>query len=155
MPFQVKITKTALVNPGLTESQNWSKSSQNNIFHVSTSNPSHSKIFVKFDLRLTLEGTKTPNFDPTIRMGWGIPFPRTIHGSKSELKRLRYLENHVERVSMLPEVITRPDHWNFNFFSVLQTRHPNLSKDTKISSIGVQEGLPICDRNQARKRQNC
>ena len=30
----------------------------------------------------------------------------TIHGSKSELKRLRYLENHVERISRLPDAIT-------------------------------------------------
>ena len=34
--FQVKLTKMPLVNPGLTESQSRSKSSQNNIFHVST-----------------------------------------------------------------------------------------------------------------------
>ena len=35
-----------------------------------------------------------------------IPFPTTIHGSKSELKRLRYPENCTKHVSMLPEVIT-------------------------------------------------
>ena len=117
----------------------------------------------KFDLSLTLEGPKTPNFDPTIRMGWGqrrweyywIPFLRTIYGSKSKLKQLRYLKNRMECVNTLPEAITRSDRWNSNFFSVLETRHPNLSNDTKINSIGVQEGLSICDRNQAGKRQNC
>ena len=30
----------------------------------------------------------------------------TIHGSKSELKRLRYPENHKKHVSTLPEIIT-------------------------------------------------
>ena len=44
-----QIDKMPLVNLGLTESQNWSKSSKNNIFHVSTSNPSYSEIFVNFD----------------------------------------------------------------------------------------------------------
>ena len=38
VPFQVKLTKIPLVNLGLIESQSWSKSSQNNIFYVSTSN---------------------------------------------------------------------------------------------------------------------
>ena len=35
-PFYVKMTKIPLVNPRLIESQNWPKSSQNNIFHAST-----------------------------------------------------------------------------------------------------------------------
>ena len=69
MLFQVKLTKMPLVNPGLTESQNWSKSSQNNMFHVSASNPSYIVIFVDFDPKLTPEGTKNPNFDPTVRTG--------------------------------------------------------------------------------------
>jgi len=30
----------------------------------------------------------------------------TIHGSKSELKQLRYHENWAERISTLPEAIT-------------------------------------------------
>ena len=46
VPFWVKLTKMPLVNP---KSQSWSKSSQNNIFHVSTKNLSYSMIFVKFD----------------------------------------------------------------------------------------------------------
>ena len=49
VPFQAKLTKMPLVNPGLTNSQNWSKSLQNHIFHVSTSNPSYLVIFVNFD----------------------------------------------------------------------------------------------------------
>ena len=68
----------------------------------------------KFDLRLTLGGTKNPNFDPSIRTGWsqhhykyyGIPFLTTIHRSKSKLKWLRYLENHVEHISTIPESVT-------------------------------------------------
>ena len=48
-PFQVKMTKTPLVNPNLTKSQSWSKSFEDNIFHVSISNLSHLDIFVNFD----------------------------------------------------------------------------------------------------------
>jgi len=47
-------------------------------------------------------------------MGWDqrhceddqIPFSTTTHGSKSELKRLRYPENRKKGVSTLPEAIT-------------------------------------------------
>ena len=47
-------------------------------------------------------------------MGWDqrycknyqIPFPMTIHGSKLELKQLRYPENCAKRVKMLPKTIT-------------------------------------------------
>ena len=49
VPFQVKLTKMPLFNPKLTRSQSWSKSSQNNIFHVSTSNLSYLMIFVNLD----------------------------------------------------------------------------------------------------------
>ena len=121
VPFQVKLTKIPQVNPGLTESQSQSKSSQNKIFHVSTSNPELLSDFCQFracltkvDSMLTFKGIKKSNFDPIIKMGWDqhhceyyqIPFPKTIHGSKSELKQSRYLENHAKRVSMLPEAIT-------------------------------------------------
>ena len=34
VPFQVKLTKMPLINPRLAKSQSWSKSVQNNIFHV-------------------------------------------------------------------------------------------------------------------------
>ena len=68
----------------------------------------------KFDPMLTPKGTRNPNFDPTIRTGWDqchckdyqIPFPTTIHGSKSELKWLRYPENHAKRINTFPEAIT-------------------------------------------------
>ena len=59
-------------------------------------------------------GPRNPNFDPAIRMSWNqfhckhyqILIPTTIHGSKSELKQLRYWENREKHISMLPEVIT-------------------------------------------------
>ena len=47
--FLAKMTKTPLVNPGLTESQKKSKSPQNITFHSFTSNPSSSDIFTNFD----------------------------------------------------------------------------------------------------------
>ena len=47
--FPVKLTKMPLVNLRFTESQTRLKSSQNDIFHVLTSNLSHSKIFANFD----------------------------------------------------------------------------------------------------------
>ena len=52
--------------------QKWSKLSQNNIFHVSTSNLSYLVILstlTKFDLRLTLGSTRNSNFYLTIRTG--------------------------------------------------------------------------------------
>ena len=73
VPFRVKLTKMPLVNTRLTKSQSRSKSFQNNIFHVSTTNLSYSMIFVKFDQvwpEVDSEGTKNPNFDPTIRTDW-------------------------------------------------------------------------------------
>ena len=71
-------------------------------------------ILTKFDLSLTLGSTKNPNFDPSIRTGWsqhhykyyGIPFPTTIHRSKSKLKWLRYFENWVQCISTIPDAIT-------------------------------------------------
>ena len=69
VPFQVKLTKMPLANPRLTGSQSWSKSFQNNIFHVSTTNLSYSMIFVNFDqvwTEVDSRGSKTPNFDLTL-----------------------------------------------------------------------------------------
>ena len=64
----------------------------------------------------------------------------TIHGSKSELKRLRYLENCVECVSTLIEIVTFDLIIGISTsFSVLETRNLDLSRDTRISSIGVPE----------------
>jgi len=63
-----------LLNPRLIESQSWLELSQNNIFHVSTSNPSYSEILstlTKFDPRLTPRSTENPNFDPSVTTGWG------------------------------------------------------------------------------------
>jgi len=62
----------------------------------------------------------------------------TIHGSKSELKQLRYLENFVGSVSLLPEAITVDPTVGFSiFFNGMKTRHLDISRETKISSIGV------------------
>ena len=49
VPLSTKMTKMPLVNPGLTEGQIRSKSSQNNIFHDFISNPIFSKILGNFD----------------------------------------------------------------------------------------------------------
>ena len=103
-------------------------------------------ILTKFDLRLTLGGTINPNFDLSFTMGWGqlhckdygIQFPTTIHGPKLELKWNK-AHQHASRGHNFWS-----GHWNFNFFSVLEIRNPNLSRDTKISSIGVREGLQVC-----------
>ena len=117
VPFQVKMTKMSLVNSRLTEHQNWLKLHQNNIFHVFTSNPRLSEIFInftKFDLRLTSTGDRKANFDLTIQMvkhqchyeEYQILFQMTAYGSKSELKRLWYLENCARHISSLLEAIT-------------------------------------------------
>ena len=109
--------QNASVNLELSKSQRQSKSLQNNIFmllHQTWVTQRFSSTLTKFDPRLTARGTKNPNFDPTIIMDWGqcyckyywIPFPITIHGSKSELKRLRYLENCAGHVNSLYEAIT-------------------------------------------------
>ena len=47
--FSTKMTKMPPINLGLTKGQIRLKSSQNNIFHGFTSNPSFSEIFGKFD----------------------------------------------------------------------------------------------------------
>ena len=44
------------------------------------------------------------------------------------------------------------DCWIFNIISVLKTRHPKLSKDTKINLIWIQEGLQICIKIWTWKR---
>ena len=121
VPFQVKFTKMPLVNPRLTESQSWVKIIPKQQFSCFYIKPELLGDFcqlwptlTKFNSRLTPRGTRNPNIDTTVRMSWDlyhckyyqIPFPTTIHGSKSELKRLRYPENHTKRVSMLPETIT-------------------------------------------------
>ena len=67
--------KMPLFNPRLTKSQTKSKSSQNNIFHGFTSNPSYLKPFVNFDqvwpslTLMTPVGLENPNFDMIVRTG--------------------------------------------------------------------------------------
>ena len=65
----------------------------------------------------------------------------TIHGSKLELKQLKYPENRAKRISTLPEDNFWFDHWISNLFSVQETRHLEIYKDTKVNSIRVLEGL--------------
>ena len=68
----------------------------------------------KFDPTLILRGTRNHNLDSTIKTSWDqcycknyqIPFPTTIHGSKLELKQLRYPENRAKLICMLLETIT-------------------------------------------------
>ena len=74
-----------------------------------------------------------------------------IYRSKLEFKQYRYPKTRVKCVNLLPEAI-RSNHWNFNYFSVLETRHPDLSKDTKISSIKVWADIQICGQSQNQKK---
>ena len=117
VPFSANMTKMPLVKPGLTKGQTRSKFSQNNIFHGFISNPNYSKIFSKFGQvwpEVDLVGPKNPNLDSVVKTGWDqcfceenkILIPMTIHGSKSELKRLRDWENCEKHISTLPKVIT-------------------------------------------------
>ena len=79
-----------------------------------------------------------------------FPFQQLLFGLKSKLKRLKCLENCVGRVSSLPEIITFDSTIGFLLLlllSVMETRHPYLFRDTKISLIEVQEGFQICDRS--------
>ena len=58
-------------------------------------------------------GPKNPNFDPAIRTGlnqfhcedYQILIPMTIHGSKSELKQLRYPKNCKKCINTLLKAI--------------------------------------------------
>ena len=98
---------------------------------------------------------KALNFDPTIWMGWNqfhckecqIPFPTIAHGSKSKLR----IEISQKPCGAHQHTSKGHNFWSnhrrFNFFSVLETRHPQLSKDIKINSIWVKEGHQICDRS--------
>ena len=140
--FRYQNTRSAILGqndqntPGqsrLTEGQNWSKPPQNSIFYVFTQNPRLSEIFVNFDQlwqSLTrgwlLEATRKSNFDMTVKIGsnnchckdYWIPFSTTIHGSKLELKWLRYLEKCVGHISLLLEAMTFDPTVGFLFFQV-------------------------------------
>ena len=82
----------------------------------------------EFDPELTLEDPRNPKFYLSIRIGWGqhhckyyqIPFPITTHGSKLELKWLRYPENRARNVILLPKVITFYPTVGFQSFIVFQ-----------------------------------
>ena len=115
VPFQVKLTKMPLVNPGLIESQSQSKLSQNKTFFMFLHQTWATRWFSSsLTQSLTYKGTRNLNFDPIVRMGWDqyhckeyqILFPTTIHGLKLELKWLRYPENCAKHVSTLPKAIT-------------------------------------------------
>ena len=47
--------------------------------------------------------------------------------------------------------LTTPQHLCINLFSVLETKHPKLSRDTKISSIGVVKTIKYTAKVRARK----
>ena len=71
------------------------------ISHQTQASQRFLETLTKFDLELTSSGPKNPNFDLAIRTGrnqchckgYHILIPMTIHGSKSELERLRYQES--------------------------------------------------------------
>ena len=107
-----------MVNLGQTESQSQPKSSKKKktffmFLHQTRATWPFSSTLTKFNPRLTLKGTRNPNFDLTIRTGWDqrhcedqqIRFPTTIHWLKLELKRIRYLENRENCFSTLLKAI--------------------------------------------------
>ena len=135
--FLVKMTKMPLVNPKLTKSQTMSKSSQNNIFHGFISNPSSLEIFSKFN-----------QVWPRVDSRWAPETLTLIRSSNSNSNDYSWVKIGVKTVEILRKSWKACQHvswghnfslnrWNFNFFSFLKTRHPKLSKDTKISSIRV------------------
>ena len=92
---------------------------------------------------------KKPNFDLTIRMGgnqchckgYWIPFPTTIHVSKSELKMLKYHENCVGHISSLPKAITFFDHWIFELSSVLETNIHTFPLVSRLAQSKVEKAF--------------
>ena len=86
----------------------------------------------KFDLRLTMDGSKNPNFDPVARTGWNqhhykdyqILILMTIHGLKSELNRLRYHKNRdnapFDALLTFKSHNFRFDHWIFKIHTFLR-----------------------------------
>ena len=137
-----------------------SKPSEISIFHSFTSNPSFMESFDNFDLKSILGGPKNPNFNPAIRMGWNqchckdyqIIIPKTIHGLKLELERLRYHENRDDVPINGP--LTSESHnfwsdrWIFKIHTFSETGSQNISRGAKINSFldllrpAVLEGLP-------------
>ena len=123
-----------------------------------------SSILTNFDSRLSLRNTWKTNFDLTIEMGWNqchceyywILFPMTIHGSKLELKQLRYLENHVGHVSLLPDVITFNSTIWFSFSLVFRKLENHTFPGTSRWAQSVsKKAFKHVIKVKIGKRQNC
>ena len=93
-------------------------------------------------------------------MGWDqrhckdyqIHFPTTIHGSKSELKWLRYPKNRVKRLSTLHVAITFDPIVRFPISLVFwETRHLELSRDIKISTIWSGKTFKYASKTRLEK----
>ena len=126
VPFLVKLTKMPLINLKLTEvkvGQNYPKTKFIMFLHQTQATRWFLSSLTKFYPRLTPVGTRNPNFDSTVRISWDqchckryqISFPTTIHWSKSELKQLRYIENHEKYINTVPEAITLIQPLDFQF----------------------------------------
>ena len=61
----------------------------------------------------------------------------TLHGSKSELERLRYHENWDDALINAPQTSEshnfRSDHWIFKIHTFSETRSQNISRGVKIN----------------------
>ena len=163
VPLSAKMTKMSLVNLVLTKSQTRSKSSQNNIFHGFTSNPSFSEIFSKFDLDLTLCGPKNPNFNLGVKTGWTqhhcedyqIPIPVTTHELKLELERPRYHENRVNALIDAP-LTSRShnfwsDRWIIKFHTFLETGSQDIFRVVKINPVWEASQVAALQGSSPRK----
>ena len=144
------MTKTPLVNPGLTkvkQSQNPHKTTFFMVLHQTRASQRFSAILTKFDSKLTLGGPKNPNFDLAVGTGWNqyhhkdyqILSSTTIHGSKSKLERPRYHENRDNTLINAPLTSVSynfwSDHWIFKFHIFLKTGSQDLSRGVKINPI--------------------
>ena len=110
----------------------------------------------KFYPKLTHESDRKPNFDSIVKMDWNqfhykqywIPFPMTTHGSKLELKRLRYLENRAGCIILLFDAIT------FDlivWFSKLQVIWKLDFHTFPVVPIRMGKGLQMINQSQTRK----
>ena len=124
---------------GLSKSQTRSKSSQNNIFYGFTSNPSYSETFVNFN-QVWLE-VDSWWVSETLILIWPLEWVETNSITmiiKFSFQRLFMGQNGSQ------------NSWISNLFSVLETRHPELSSDTKTNPIQVREGLQLCVQSWIR-----
>ena len=132
VPFLVKMSKKPLVDLGLSKSLTMSKSSQNNIFHSFISNPSYSETFINFN-QVWLE-VDSWWVSETLILIWPLEWVETNSITmiiKFSFQRLFMGQNGSQ------------NSWISNLFSVLETRHPELSIDTKTNPIQVWEGLQL------------